>query len=83
MKVNLRIWNITGLNSFGNRYLIKTSLQKWKDVHCFQETKLNKDVEVLAKLLWPSRWKNCGYLEVGSSGGIVIMWHSKVWMGCE
>ncbi|KAG5569758.1 hypothetical protein H5410_059524 [Solanum commersonii] len=47
-----------------------------------EETKINKDVEGIAKQLWSSRWMKCGYSEAdGSSGGILIMWDSRVWMG--
>lgn len=44
--------------------MVKRLMQKWTaDVYCFQETKISKDVEVMAKQLWSCRWMKCGYLE--------------------
>lgn len=44
---------------------------KWRvDVYCFQETKVSKDAEVIAKQLWSGRWMRCEYIEAdGSSRG--------------
>jgi len=83
MKINLVTWNVRGLNSTSSRNLVKCSLQKWKaDVYCFQETKVSKDVEGIAKQLWSCRWMRCGYIEAnGSSGGILVMWDSRIWVG--
>lgn len=52
MKVNIITWNVRGLNNTENRNLSRTALQKWKaDFYCFQETKINKNVEEVAKSL--------------------------------
>ncbi|XP_049345444.1 uncharacterized protein LOC125809948 [Solanum verrucosum] len=83
MKVNILSWNVRGINKISARNLVKSSLLKWRaDVYCLQETKIRKDVEGIAKQLWSSRWMKCGYAEAdGSSGGILIMWDSRVWTG--
>lgn len=58
-------------------------MQRWKaDGYYFQETKLEKDVELCAKQLWSCTWMRCGFLEAqGSSGDILIMWDSRNWAG--
>ncbi|KAG5570567.1 hypothetical protein H5410_060333 [Solanum commersonii] len=79
----MKLKNLRGINKISARNLVKSSFLKWRaDVYCLQETKINKDVEGIAKQLWSSRWMKCGYSEAdGSSGGILIMWDSRVWMG--
>lgn len=71
MKVHLLTWNVRGLNDQKKRTMVKSLMQKWKgDVYWFQETKISKDVEVMAKQLWSCQWMKCGYLEVeGTWGG--------------
>ncbi|KAG5599979.1 hypothetical protein H5410_031349 [Solanum commersonii] len=63
--------------------IVKSALLKWKAyVCCFQEKKISREVESIAKQLWASRWMSCGYLEVdGSNGGILIMWDCRIWKG--
>ncbi|KAG5596280.1 hypothetical protein H5410_037512 [Solanum commersonii] len=75
--------NLQGINKISTRNLVKSSLLKWRaDVYCFQETKISKDVDRIAKQLWASRWMRCGYIEAdGSSGGVLIMWDSRIWVG--
>ncbi|KAF3633981.1 putative peptidyl-prolyl cis-trans isomerase CYP20-2, chloroplastic-like [Capsicum annuum] len=52
------------------------------DVYCVQETKVNNDMEGIAKQLWSCRWMWCYYIEAdGSSGGILIMWDCRIWVG--
>lgn len=83
MKINICSWNVRGLNRISKRILVKSCIQKWRaDVYCFQETKLEKDVEFFAKQLWGSKWMRCGYLEAeGSRGGIIMLWDSRLWTG--
>ncbi|KAH0722003.1 hypothetical protein KY289_005047 [Solanum tuberosum] len=46
------------------------------------ETKISKDVDRIAKQLWASRWMRCGYIEAdGSSGRVLVMWDSRIWVG--
>jgi len=83
MKVKLLTWNVRGLNDQNKRIMVKSLMQKWKaDVYCFQETKISKEVEAMAKQLWSCRWMKCGYLEAeGSCGGVLMMWDSRIWRG--
>lgn len=85
MKVKLITWNVRGLNNQNSRVLIRNLLHKWRaDVYCLQETKINNNIEEIAKQLGSCRWMRCGYLEAdGSKGGILIMWDSKVWSGVQ
>lgn len=63
------------------RNIVKSALLKWKvEFYCFQETKVSKGVENIAKKLWPSRWMRYGYIEADRSrGGILIMWDCRIW----
>jgi len=83
MKVKLLTWNVRGLNDQNKRIMVKSLMQKWKaDVYCFQETKISKEVEAMAKQLWSCRWMKCGYLEAeGSCGGVLMMWDNRSWRG--
>lgn len=83
MKVKLITWNVREINRISSRNLVKSSLQTWKaDVYCLQETKVNKDVEGIAKQFWVYRWMRCGYIEADrSSGGILIMGDCRMWVG--
>lgn len=56
---------------------------KWKfDIYYFQETKLENEIELMAKRLWDCKWLKCGYLEAQRAcGAIVILWDSRVWRG--
>ncbi|KAF3682901.1 hypothetical protein FXO37_02115 [Capsicum annuum] len=56
------------------------------DVYCFQETKINKNVEGVARMLWPSTWMKCQFMKTEGSrglgfGGVLIMWDSRTWEG--
>jgi len=83
MKVKLLTWNVRGLNDQNKRIMVKSLMQKWKaDVYCFQETKISKEVEAMAKQLWSCRWMKCGYLKAeGSCGGVLMMWDNRIWRG--
>jgi len=83
MMVKLLSWNVREINNSSTRNIVKSALLKWKaDVYCFQETKISREVESIAKQLWASRWMRCGYLEAdGSKGGILIMWDCRIWKG--
>lgn len=81
MKVNILSWNVRGINRVSSRNLVKYSLLKWRDdYYCFQETKINKDVDKIAKQLCASRWMRCGYIKADGSGGILIMWDLRIWV---
>ncbi|KAG5585521.1 hypothetical protein H5410_045955 [Solanum commersonii] len=65
-----------------HRGIGKNELQNLQSDLNEEETKINKNVEGIAKQLRSSRWMKCGYSEAdGSSGGILIIWNSRVWMG--
>ncbi|KAH0716800.1 hypothetical protein KY290_013061 [Solanum tuberosum] len=63
--------------------MVKSLMRKWKaNVYCFQETKISKEVEAMAKQLWSCRWMKCGYLKAeGSCGGVLMMWDNRSWRG--
>lgn len=53
MKVKMVSWNVRGLNEISKRRLIRSLMKNWKaDVYCFQERKLEKEIEVAARQLW-------------------------------
>ena len=55
--MNLKIlsWNVSGLNNFCKRVIVKILLKEWKgDIICLQETKLNSTNSTVVKSLWGS-----------------------------
>ncbi|WMV34480.1 hypothetical protein MTR67_027865 [Solanum verrucosum] len=87
MKINIVSWNVKGLNDARKRLVIKSLIHNWKaDVFCFQETKLQGDINNLVRDLWANRWVKHAQLEAsGTRGGVILMWDSRVWEGevCE
>lgn len=83
MKVKIISWNVRGLNCIQKRRIVNSLVQKWKaDVFCFQETKIEGDIEEIIKQLWGNRGVKYGQLEAsGTRGGILMMWDSKIWKG--
>lgn len=52
------------------------------DVYVFLETKLTGGDATLLKEVWHNRWLEEFHLDaVGRSGGIVVMWDKRYWMG--
>lgn len=75
IKLNILLCNVRGNNMISTRSMLKRSLCRWRvDICLFQQTKINKDVDKIAKQLWTSRLMRFGYIEAdGSSGGLDYM----------
>jgi hypothetical protein len=80
MKHKILSWNVRGLNEGKKQLKIRRLLSQWKvDIVCFQETKLEMISTGLVRSLW-----RCPYVEwchvdsVRASGGILLMWDSRV-----
>lgn len=70
MKVKIISWNVRGLNCIQKRRIVNSLVQKWKaDVFCFQETKIEGDIEEIIKQLWGNRGVKYGQLEASGTRG--------------
>ena len=57
-------------------------MKNWADVVCFQETKVEGEIENIVKEVWGNKLVNYAQLEVsGTRGGIAIMWDKREWEG--
>ena len=57
-------------------------MKNWADVVCFQETKVEGEIENIVKKVWGNKWVNYAQVEAsGTRGGIVIMWDKREWEG--
>nr|XP_009596491.1 uncharacterized protein LOC104092571 [Nicotiana tomentosiformis]XP_016432332.1 PREDICTED: uncharacterized protein LOC107758988 [Nicotiana tabacum] len=83
MNVKIISWNVRGLNRRNKRRVIRSLILNWKaDVFCFQESKIEGDIEGIIKEIWGVRGIKYGQLEAsGTKGGILMLWDSKVWKG--
>ena len=80
MKIKLLSWNVRGANDSTKRKLIEVFLKTQKaDVVCLQETKWKSCSRRLVRSLAPSRFVDwVASCFEGVSGGIVIMWDTRV-----
>ena len=80
MKLRIISWNVRGLNDRGKREVVSGALSRWRpDIVCLQETKLGTLDRELAQSIWGGRWEEwCCLDSVGASGGVVLMWDSRV-----
>ena len=80
MKVQIVSWNVRGLNDVSKRMRVRNLLNSWKaDIVCLQETKLDSISRSLIRSLWRCRYVDWLCLDsLGASGGIIIMWDTKV-----
>ena len=80
MKIKILSWNVRGANDASKRKLIKMFLKTQKaDVVCIQETKWKSCSKGLVRSLAPSSfvdWVASCY--EGASGGVVILWDTRV-----
>nr|XP_016436162.1 PREDICTED: uncharacterized protein LOC107762331 [Nicotiana tabacum] len=83
MNIKIISWNVRGLNRRAKRGVVGSLITEWKAyVYCFQETKLEGDIEEMVKQLWGNRGIKYEQLEAsGTRGGIIMLWDNKVWKG--
>jgi exonuclease III len=80
MKPRILSWNMRGLNKRRKRLRISNLLRDWKaDVIYFQETKLKSLSRSVLRSLWRcNHFDWCSLDASGASGGILIMWDTRV-----
>ena len=73
-------WNVRGANDSDKRKIIKVFLKTQRvDVVCLQETKLKETSRGVIRSLGVGRFLDWARINaVGASGGIVILWDSRV-----
>jgi exonuclease III len=80
MKPRIVSWNVRGLNDVMKCKGVGNLLRGWKaDLVCLQETKVSSISRALVRRVWGgSHVKWCSLEAVGASGGILILWDSRV-----
>ena len=79
-RIQILSWNVRGANDSDKRKIIKVFLKTQRvDVVCLQETKLKETSRGVIRSLGVGRFLDWARINaVGASGGIVILWDSRV-----
>ena len=80
MKPRILSWNVRGLNDPNKRLRVKNQSRHWKlDIICLQETKMEFIDRNFITSIWGCPFVRWVFLASrGASGGILIMWDSRV-----
>ena len=85
MKLDWRVlcWNVRGLNDKDKRLLIYNKIDESNcSVICLQETKCEDFDHAFIRTFCPKRFDRFVFSpSVGASGGLIVLWNSKVFEG--
>jgi hypothetical protein len=85
MKVdwNVQCWNVRGLNDKDKRLLVFNKIDESNcAIICLQETKCESFDHSFIRTFCPKRFDRFAFVpSIGASGGIIVLWNSRVFMG--
>jgi exonuclease III len=85
MKVdwNVLCWNVRGLNDKDKRLLVFNKIDESNcAIICLQETKCESFEHSFIRTFCPKRFDRFVFVpSIGASGGIIVLWNSRVFMG--